>query len=251
MQENLYDLGPERRSSDFFIRLTMLLSSCRDFPENILQALHILGETSGHDRIQIIEIHRNMTYDVRYEWCTGALLPAAELIKKRALLYDALLEQQLCTRNYMMVREIGEIENIALKETLQEQQCRRMLSLPLFESGSHFAFLTFMQCSQLHDWTDDEIRMLEDTAVIIARQMDNYRMMCRMFHRLKSIRQKKEKAEQLHLHLKNLHAELFPGWLKLRDELKEGQSLKDVTVLHEVDRHIEKLDRLCRQTVIK
>lgn len=251
MQENRFDLGAEGRSSDLFVQLTMLLSSCRDFSENILQALHILGEGSGHDRIQIIEIQRNMTYEVRYEWCKGELLPASEFIKNRALFYDAWLEKQLCEKNYMMIRELGEVENTELREFLQGQQCRRMLSLPLFESGSQFAFLTFMQCSQLHDWTNEEIRRLENMAIIIARQLDNYRMMCNMLHRLKSVRRKKEEAEQLHFHLRHLHARLFPEWVRLREELRVSNSLKDVTVLHEVDRHIEKLDRLCRQSTIK
>lgn len=252
MQENSFDLGPvETRLSGWFKQLILSLSSCRDFSGNLLRVLRLLGEQTGHDRVQVVEIRRNMAFHTVCEWCAPALLPVVPQNSRSVFVHDEELVRQLGKQNYIAIHALEQVGNPALKELLQRQHCKQVLILPLFESHTQFAFIVFMQCQETHPWTAQEIFMLEDITLILARQLDTCRIMRRMLQRLKLNEQRKKEVEGWYKRLMRWYMQSLPDWLELRDGLKSGRDLQHIGGLDEMDGHFRMLEQLCRQIAVK
>lgn len=179
---------PINFTPEVLLRLNMSLLSIRNFPENLREALRIIGENSHHDRIQIVEINSNMTYTICSEWHSPVLEAVPEKLKHNTIVYHQLWEQQLNEQNYIAIYDTAPDNHPAIQEMMEAESCRQMLLLPLFGSGSQFAFLSFMQCQETHTWEEEEIRLLSDLASLIALQIDNYRLITRMQRHLRKVR---------------------------------------------------------------
>lgn len=232
--------------TDVLIHLNIALSPDNDFTGNMTKALQLIGEFSHHDCIHIVEVNHNMTYSVRYEWADRQLQPVADKWRHARIFYDRLLEQQLCKQNYILIYDSTEELSGEFKTFLEEQHCRQMLVLPLFEASGQFAFLVFMQCLRTHDCDLQEIRLLADLASIIAVQLDNYRLMNRLFKCLHTTRKEKEKMEILQKRLLNLREEFIPAWKNFKDTGSNAEDEKSG-----LEKCIEKLDELCCTIPVK
>lgn len=193
------------------VYLNRLLSSYQDFPHNITKALEKLGEVSRHDRIHILEIHQNMTFSIIYEWNNQQAGPTPKQWRSAPVIQHNPLENQLCTRNYIIIREENEADAV-IHHLLEEQNCHQMLLLPLFESGSHFAFLSFLQCTQTHDWSEEEIQILSQVASIVATRLNNYRLIHRMLYHLNKYHQQKTDFLLQYHRIKQIQSDLFSTW---------------------------------------
>lgn len=229
--------------SEVLLHLNISLSSYQEFPENMIKALKTIGEFSHHDRIHIVEIHHNMTYTIQHEWCDKQIAPINEKWKHSRLLYDSPLEKQLCSQNYITIRNANECTNPDIHTLLKEQNCHQMLILPLFESGSKFGFITFTQCKDCHEWTSEEIRILIDISSVLAIQLNNFHLINKMLHYIKSSKKQRKPVEILHTRLKKLHAELVPNWNQIKNANPDNH--QKVPELANLDRHISTLDKIC------
>lgn len=225
--------------SKLLLHLNIPLSSPHDFSGHLTHALQTLGEYSHHDRIHIIEIHRNMTFTVRHEWYAQQLEPIPEKWKHAHLIYRSLWEKQLNTQNYIIIRDEQD-EDPEIHSLLQEQNCHQMLLLPLFESGSQLAFIVFMQCKQEHEWQPDEIHTLADLSSVIATQLNNYQLMKCLLQHLKKHQEEKVPIEILHNRLKRLQAEILPTWDRIRKTVPKNSEID------QLDQHLTTFDKLCR-----
>lgn len=248
-QDTSCSIPKDHLLSDVLIHLNISLATGHNFPQSMTSALQKLGEITGHDRIQIVEIHNNMTYTIRYEWNEQTLPPVPERIKHNTLLYDQLLEKQLCDADQIIIQETDFTENEAIRELLQEQNCRRMLVLPLFESEAQFAFIIFMQCKQTHDWNGDEIRFLNNLASLIAIQLDNHYRLNRLYHQIKRQKKQQESAGIFHSRLQQLHTEMLPAWENVRQSISRLELKEQIPELENLDEHFGQLDKLCRITI--
>lgn len=229
--------------SELLSGLNIPLLPFRHFPKNLNRVLQTIGKFSRHDRIEIIEVHHNMTFTILHEWCDTEIPAIPEKWKHAAIIYDIPLEEQLCTRNYIILRKAPEHPNPRLTEMLQEQHCHQMLILPLFESGSQFAFIGFGQCKQAHNWSEEEIRLLSSLSSIIASQLNNYYLIDRLLRRVQKKRQVHEETTLLQSRLKTLHTDLVPAWNQLKNTAPE--TVQQSTEFTDMDRHINTLNQIC------
>ncbi|MDE6451205.1 MAG: hypothetical protein K2L23_02755 [Odoribacter sp.] len=215
------------------------LSSYRHFPQSIKQALKAIGEFSKHDRVNIIEIHNDMTFRIAYEWCDKDTVPTPEKWKQAHLFYHSALEKQLCTQNHIIIRN----ENPAdpeIQTLLEEQHCRQMLLLPLFESGSSLAFLSFVQCHDSHEWSGEEIRTLSQLSSMVATRLNNYLLFHRLLFHLKKYHEQNVSFLLQYARLKNIRTALT----RTREKIADNTSgLPEWT---EIEKHISNLDKICQ-----
>ena len=173
---------------DVLLGYRIAFTSGSKFSQSLEKALELIGKISNHDRIYIIEVHHNMTYTITYNWHEKSLKAIPEEFRHNSLIYDRELVQQLCTQNQVIIQESDVSGNPELAELLKATDCRQMLLLPFFESGSQFAFIAFTQCSTTHTWTPEEIKCLQDLSSVIALQLDNYQLIKRLTVHLKQER---------------------------------------------------------------
>lgn len=244
MQTNINDITRAGDIiSDLLLHLNISLSAYNDFARNMKRALDKIGKISRHDRIHIIEVHRNMTFTVRHEWCDQEIEPVPEKWKHSRIVATPPLEEQLCSQNYIVISDNNITPDSDLYTLLQEQNCRQMLILPLFESGAQFAFMLFMQCKQVHNWEPDEIHLLTDISSVIATQLNNYHLMHHLLHHIKELQTEKESIDMWHKRLQQVHAELVPAWNKIKNAHPEMQ--QTVQEVAELDKHLDNLDKIC------
>lgn len=225
--------------SRLLLNLNVSLSAPEHFHEHLKRALQIIGEYSCHDRIHIITIHHNMTFTVEHEWCDKQVSPVPEKWKHANLIYHSIWEEQLNTQNYIVIRDEQDADS-EIHTLLEEQNCRQMLLLPLFESGSQFAFIAFMQCKQQHDWQPDEIRTLADLSSVIATQLNNHQLLNRLLQHIRKYRQAAEPVEVLHNSLRRLHADIIPTWEQVKKTTPETSEMA------QLNKHLMTLDKICR-----
>lgn len=230
--------------TELLLHLDTALSSYRAFPHNIVQALRTIGKFSHHDRIHIVEIHNNLTYTITYEWGTQEVERTPEKRKHARIFYNLPLVTQLTTQNYMIIRDENP-ENTAIHTLLQEQNCQQMLLLPLYESGSQFAFIAFLQCRNSHEWTSGEIKMLSHISSFIGSRLSNYTLTQRLLSHLQKYHQKKVACSLQYHRLKHLHSALFSAWEKMK---KNHPELSELT---ELENHMTTLNKICQSLVEK
>lgn len=230
--------------SRLLLHLNIPLSAYDDFSKNILRALKMVGEFSGHERIHILEINHNMTYTILYEWCDKSLSPLAEKLKHDVLFYDPRLQEQLCSQAYVLVQVEDTAQHPLFQALLQAENCKQMLVLPLFESGSQFAFITFMQCSETHEWSKAEIKFLQDVSSIIATQLNNYHLVKKLLQQIKKYQNRQQACEILCTQLKNLHKEFIPTWNEIKASLTSDTNY--TAKISQLEQYIDTLDKICR-----
>lgn len=224
--------------------LNTSLSSYQEFPHNITKALQKLGEYSQHDRIYILEIHHNMTFDIIHEWAIKEAGPTPEKWKHAPIIHQQLWEEQLCKNDYIIIRD----ENNSHAETdqlLMEQNCQQMLLLPLFESGSHFAFIAFAQCIHTHNWSNEEIQMLSLLSSIIATRLNNYRLTHRMLHHLQKFHQQKIDILLHYNQLQKIEDELIPHWENIK------KIHPDLSELTQIESQLTQVKKICQTLLAK
>lgn len=226
--------------SHLILQLNIPLSAHEDFNKNMQRTLKTVGEFSGHERIHILEINHNMTYTVLYEWCDRSLPPLAEKLKHNVLFYDPRLQKQLCSQSYILVHVQDTAQHPLFQAWLQAENCQQMLVLPLFESGTHFAFITFMQCNKTHEWSKPELQFLQDVSSIIATQLNNYQQIKQLLQQIKQYRKRQQRYDILCSQLKKLHKEFIPVWNEIKNSLPSG--------IHytQLKQYINTLDKICR-----
>ena len=93
--------------------LNTSLSSYQDFPHNITKALQKLGEYSQHDRIHIVEIQQNMTFNIIHEWAIREVGPTPEKWK-----HAPIIHQHLWKNNFVQIT----ISLFDMKKILSQKQ---------------------------------------------------------------------------------------------------------------------------------
>lgn len=230
--------------SELLVHLNGTLSSYRHFPQSIRQALKSIGEFSKHDRVCIIEIHNNITFSITYEWCRQGTSPTPEKWRQAPMLYNPALEKQLCTQNYIIIRDENPTDP-EIQTLLKEQHCRQMLLLPLFESGTHLAFLSFVLCHNLHDWSAEEIRHFSQLSSVVATRLNNYLLFHRLLYHLKKYHEQNVSFLLQYNRLKNIRAELS----RIREKIAEKTT--GMPEWTEIEQHISNLDKICQALIEK
>lgn len=244
-EETLESVADKDTLPDMMVRLTLSLCAGKDFDKNLTRVLRLIGEYSHHDRIHIIEIHENMTYSVPYEWHAAHLSPFPEQRGRLPLIHDRLLQEQLCRNDCICVMSSDKHLPEELHAFLLQQSCCQMLLLPLFESGSQFAFIAYLQCGEAHPWGEREMRILRDFASLIATQMHAHLRAGRLSALLKRHREVVRLHRIYHKHLKELNTQMVPAWKALQPAIRAVAVVSEDSVAR-IDKQMDLLDKICR-----
>ena len=150
--------------------LSMLLSG-QEPVECIPQALRMLGEAVGADRIYVFENHQDAATNEplisqRYEWCADSVMPFIENAALQNLRYHPSL-----TRWYETLRIGGSIKGAVRgfpdseRALLEPQDIRSMLVLPIVVDGGFWGFIGFDDCKAEREWSSAEEDILRAAAV--------------------------------------------------------------------------------------
>lgn len=236
---------------DFLTRLTHRLAAHCNYDGNMCTALEMIGEYLHYDRVHIVEVRNDMTLAVLYEWHTKELPFVDYKIKTKEVLSDKHLVEQLYRFEYITISEADENVNPKIKEQLAYQNGKNMILFPLIESGSHCAFIAFVQCSQIHDWVEEEIKMMESVASVVGTSLHKKRLIDKLYRHLVLLKKNEQKALALRAQLNSLNEELQPMWQQFKDHLKYSEINETESHTEKIDKHIYTLDRLCRVVTVK
>ena len=138
-----------------------------------------------------------------------------------------------------------------MKAQLGYQNGKKMILFPLIESGTQFAFIAFIQCMQLHDWTEEEVRMLESVTSVVGTSLHKKRLIDKLYHHLVLLKKNEQKTLALRAQLYSLNEELQPMWQQLKDHLKGKEINETESHTEKIDERIYALNRICRVVAVK
>ena len=236
---------------DFLARLNTRLAAHINYEGNMNTALEMIGKHLYYDRVHIIEIRRDMSLAVLYEWHNKELTFVDYSIKPKEIFCDKKLLEQLYQYEYIAVDEADETINPEIKMQLVCQNGKKMMLFPLIESGTQFAFIVFIQCTQVHDWAEEEVKMMESVASVVATSLHKKRLIDKLYRHVVLLRKNEQKALALRAQLNSLNEELQPVWQQVKEHLNYAEVNKMASHTEKLDRHICTLDKICRVVAVK
>ena len=236
---------------DFLARLNSRLAAHFNYNENMNTALEMIGEYLHYDRVHVVEVRNDMSLAILYEWHSKGLTFVDYTVKSKELLSDRKLVEQLYRYDYITIDEADEACNPEMKAQLGYQNGKKMILFPLIESGTQFAFIAFIQCMQLHDWTEEEVRMLESVTSVVGTSLHKKRLIDKLYHHLVLLKKNEQKTLALRAQLYSLNEELQPMWQQLKDHLKGREINETESHTEKIDERIYALNRICRVVAVK
>lgn len=236
---------------DFLARLNNRLTTHFNYDKNMNTALEMIGEFLHHDRVHIVEIRHNMTLALLYEWHKKDLTFVDYKLTSKEVLSDSKLIEQLYRYDYITIQETDEAVHPEIIAQLADQNGKKMILFPLIESGTQFAFIAFIQCSQIRDWGEEEIKMMESIASVVGTSLHKKRLIDKLYRHLILLKKDEQKTLALKAQLYHLNEELQPVWQQLKDHLKNAAINETESHTEKIDKHIYTLDRICQVVAVK
>lgn len=246
-----YNIANQTRDVEFLTRLNIILSTNYNYQENINTALAMLGQYTHHDRIYIFEIQHDATTSILYEWFNKGLNSIQYQLQHQKIILDKNLEKQLYAEEHITIDESDETINQEIKTILTRQSGKKLILLPLIESGTQFAFIAFIQCQQKHDWNKDEIQLMKIIASMIAINQHKKFLLEKLQQQRLYLKKSEQQIKILETHLNTLNQKTQPAWLQLRETFQEVKTDKSPSQLDTFDRDLCTLNKLYRNISVK
>lgn len=171
--------------TEFLTHLNISLTSNHNYRSNIDEALSMIGKRFHYDRIHVIKIYPDSTFRILHEWCSRCISPMKQQIKKSPCFFDAVLQQQLNEKAYILIEDIDQLSNSGLKEFYSKYSTVNTLILPLL-LRNFFAFLSFSQCQSKKNWDEGEIHYMTLISSIIAANLEKNLLIAHLLHKIKN-----------------------------------------------------------------
>lgn len=153
---------------------TNTLLTASDLDEVISNALAIIGQATGHDRIYLFECHSledksGLFYTQRFEWCSENMISRKNNEAFVNFPADTALnrwhnELSLGRNISLTVGELPETE----RAFFEIQGIRSLLATPVFIKDRYWGFVAFDNYSSSHNWSEVERSVLQVLAAIIG-----------------------------------------------------------------------------------
>jgi PAS domain S-box-containing protein len=144
----------------------------------IQNSLQELAEFVGADRAYIFDYDfNNETTSNTYEWCADGIVPEIEQLQNVSL--DRLtnfLRKHLKGEEFY-VSDVRKLENncSGLKETLEAQSLKSVISIPMKNGDELLGFIGFDSIKQAHSYTDKEKTLLEVFSQMLVNVIERKR----------------------------------------------------------------------------
>ncbi|MFN3693533.1 MAG: PAS domain S-box protein, partial [Ignavibacterium sp.] len=146
----------------------------KDLYFSVQLALTEIGKAVEADRVYIFENHYDSKHEKvlmsqRYEWCSERAIPQIDNTELMNLPYDPLYQRWYDELShggniFGLIKDFPESE----KPTLESQNIKSILVVPIFVSGRFWGFIGFDDCHSERIWTESEISVLNAIASSIG-----------------------------------------------------------------------------------
>ncbi|MGL1933143.1 MAG: diguanylate cyclase [Desulfotalea sp.] len=163
------------------------LSSGKDWPDGIVDLIADLGHITGANRVwlfQVLELSdKHMLMNFPFEWVdeqTHALKLNPRYDTKHwdfetcSPTYRRLVESR--RRGEWQTAIIQELENSDFKDYQISQGVQSTLSIPVMVQGKWWGLLGLDDCTDPHEWSDEEISLVRIAAHLISNAVLNNRL---------------------------------------------------------------------------
>jgi signal transduction histidine kinase/ActR/RegA family two-component response regulator len=166
----------ERTSYEFLSALVEALAELLQpgsFKERMQDALRLMGEAAGADRVYVFENHdsedgSDVLMSQRYEWTREGVSAQLENPDTQALSYrnfPGVLELFRAGRNY---QRLASQFTPRERELLGPQEIRSLACAPIVLQGALWGFIGVDDCHEEHDWSPGQLLALKTAAVGIG-----------------------------------------------------------------------------------
>lgn len=144
--------------------------------EGIDQTLnHILervGSFVGADRAYLFQFDRvHHTVSNTHEWVAPGIRPEKDRLQDISFdLMPEVIESQMAGRQFL-IPDVSALPPSPFKKTLEDQEIKSLVLLPLIEEGVCFGFAGFDAVRKRHDWRDQEISLLQVMASMVTQML--------------------------------------------------------------------------------
>jgi PAS domain S-box-containing protein len=141
-----------------------------EFDSTINLSLAELGEYVKADRFYVFDYDFiQMTASNTHEWCAAGIEPQIEYLQSTPVddMYDWINAHQ--NGKIMFVHDVNSLEpGSFLREVLEPQGIKSLLTIPLMNEAECIGFIGFDWVHNLHQYTDNELKLLEVFAEMIV-----------------------------------------------------------------------------------
>ncbi|MCF8253716.1 MAG: PAS domain S-box protein [Bacteroidia bacterium] len=145
-------------------------SNPQNYRQDIKNAIAQLGKSLNADRFYIFEYDfLNEVCSNTFEWCAEGVNPQIEILQNIPMQNFADWVEVHKKGEKLVINDVGKIEgNVPLKEILQEQQIKSLITVPLMEKGVCKGFIGLDDIFHTHKFTHHEeliLSVFSDTLI--------------------------------------------------------------------------------------
>lgn len=195
----------------------------------INQVLAILGETARVDRAYVFEntYHHQQLVSLRYafEWVAGGIVPhiSNPQLQDVSWSYFEELKNMLESGNHFAAAT-STITNQAFRASLEMQDIKSVLFVPVFAGSLFWGFIGFDDCKQERDWDETELLTLVSIAANLGAFIERTDMQEQLAQQHKHIDEQKTFYEEL---INNIPADIVVFTADHKYHFLSRQAVKD------------------------
>ncbi|KXB06817.1 hypothetical protein AKJ52_01530 [candidate division MSBL1 archaeon SCGC-AAA382C18] len=150
-----------------------------DFDEITDKTLADVGEVVGASRSYLFQFRENgEKMDNTHEWCAEGVSPQIDNLQDLPSDMFPWWMEKLRNGETIHIEDVSELpeEAEAEKETLESQNIKSVLVLPVFESNELAGFVGFDDCEEIGDWSDEALFALRMISTTIGNSLEKRRV---------------------------------------------------------------------------
>ena len=166
----------------------------------IEDALGIIGEFSGVDRSYIFQLFDGGTaMDNTHEWCARGIVPQIENLKGLQTADFPWLMAQLNRFETVHIPVVAYLppEADVAKETLQSQDIRSVILVPMVYGGTLIGYIGFDSVRQEKRWSEDNIALLKVVGEIFVSALEHRKIVLARKRAMATLQESEEKIRAI------------------------------------------------------
>lgn len=155
-------------------KTTHILLSSKSVNEIFESTLHHIGKAANVDRVYFFSAdNEKQTISQMYEWTGAGVTPVINMSELQNMNWSTLPGLIYMLRNNIPFIEIvSKIKDYNTRTTLEDQDIKSILILPIFVKNIFYGFIGFDDCKLPREWSIDEINILSTFASNIQSSIE-------------------------------------------------------------------------------
>ncbi|ACS78610.1 diguanylate cyclase with PAS/PAC and GAF sensors [Maridesulfovibrio salexigens DSM 2638] len=174
---NSYEEGSNAALLSAIARSAEELTSGKGWPDGVNDLLAALGQATGVSRVWIFQTIKvtdtHITQNYTFEWAAAPRykqlgMPMFSMFTNKINRPEYRETVQSRLRGEWQKMVIDQLEPGWLKDTLEVQKIKSMLTIPVMVEDNWWGTLGFDDCERAYDWSDVEIALLKTAGYLIS-----------------------------------------------------------------------------------